>query len=110
MHFTLKQSPIQRKDFDEFVACYKPGKLDERAPRWDGDNPEGRWRSFDCEELVKRDKLSLDLFWVKDKSLTDTDSLAAPEVIATEIADDLETALELFTKIAARLNSAARQG
>ena len=40
------------------------------------------------DDLVKRDKLSLDLFWVKDKSLTDTDSLPPPDVLATEIADD----------------------
>jgi len=103
LHFTLKQSPIQRKDFDEFVECYKPSHLHDRKPTWSEDNPEGRWRCYDYEELVKRDKLSLDLFWIKDKSLTDTDSLPAPEVIATEIADDLETALEQFTKIAARL-------
>jgi type I restriction enzyme M protein len=52
---------------------------------------------------LKRDKLSLDLFWIKDKSLTDPDALPSPHIIATEIADDLEAALEQFTKIAARL-------
>lgn len=104
LHFTLKQSPIQRNDFDEFVECYKPGRQHERKPTWGDDNPEGRWRSFDYDEFLKRDKLSLDLFWIKDKSLTDTDALPAPDVIATEIADDLEAALEQFTKIAARLN------
>jgi len=103
LHFTLKQSPIQRKDFDEFVACYKPGKLHERTSLWSATNPEGRWRSFDYEEILKRDKLSLDLFWIKDKSLTDTDSLPAPDILAQELADDLETALEQFTKIAAKL-------
>ena len=104
-HFTLKQSPIQRSDFDEFVACYKPGRMHERKATWSEDNPEGRWRSFDYEDLLKRDKLSLDLFWIKDKSLTDTDSLPAPEVLAAEIADDLETALEQFMKVAARLRT-----
>ena len=59
----------------------------------------------DYEELLKRDKLSLDLFWIRDKSLTDTDSLPPPEILATEIADDLEAALEQFTKIAARLKA-----
>ncbi len=54
-------------------------------------------------ELLKRDKLSLDLFWIKDKTLTDTDSLPAPDIMAAEIADDLEAALQQFTKIAARL-------
>ncbi len=56
---------------------------------------------------MKRDKPSLDSFWIKDKSLTDTDALPAPEIIAAEIADDLEAALEQFSKIAARLEQAA---
>ena len=105
MHFTLKQSPIQRKDFDEFVECYKPGKQHKREPTWSEENPDGRWRCYEYEELLKRDKLSLDLFWIKDKSLTDTDSLPAPDILATEIADDLEAALEQFTKIAAKLSN-----
>ncbi len=102
MHFTLKQSPIQRKDFDDFVACYKPGKLHERKATWSEAHPEGRWRCYEYVELLKRDKLSLDLFWIKDQSLTDTDALPPPDVLAAEIADDLEAALEQFTKIAAR--------
>jgi type I restriction enzyme M protein len=77
--------------------------MHERAENWSESNPDGRWRCFDYDELLKRDKLSLDLFWIKDRSLTDTDALPAPEIIATEIADDLEAALEQFTKIAARL-------
>jgi hypothetical protein len=64
----------------------------------------------DYDELLKRDKLSLDLFWIKDKSLTDTDALPAPDIIAAEISDDLEAALEQFTKIAARLGQAAGVG
>lgn len=106
LHFTLKQKPIQRSDFDEFVACYKPGKLHARKPTWSESNPDGRWRCFEYDELLKRDKLSLDLFWIKDKSLTDTDSLPSPGYHSvTEIADDLEAALEQFTKIAARLGA-----
>ncbi len=80
MHFTLKQSPIKRSDFDEFVKCYKPGQSTSEADLERKKNPEGRWRSYDYDELLKRDKLSLDLFWIKDKSLTDTDSLPAPEI------------------------------
>ncbi len=78
--------------------------LHEREATWSEENTEGRWRSFDYEELLKRAKLSLDLFWVKDKSLTDADSLPAPDILAQEIADDLEAALEQFTKIAAKLS------
>jgi type I restriction enzyme M protein len=103
MHFTQKQSPISRKDFDEFVGCFRPGAMHKRKPTWSEATPEGRWRCYTYDEIIKRDKLSLDLFWIKDQSLTDTDSLPAPDVLATEIADDLETALELFTKIAAKL-------
>ena len=102
-HFTLKQKPIQRVDFDEFIACYKPGRIHEREPTWSEATPGGRWRGYDYGDLLKRDKLSLDLFWIKDKGLTDTESLPPPDVIAAEIADDLETALDQFTKVAGRL-------
>lgn len=78
--------------------------MHERKSTWNDDNPDGRWRRYDYDELLKRDKLSLDLFWIKDKSLTDTDSLPPPDVLAMEIADDLEAALAQFTKIAARLS------
>ena len=66
----------------------------------------GRWRSYDYDDLLKRDKLSLDPFWIRDESLTDTDSLPPPQVIAAEIVDDLEAALARFTKIVARLERA----
>jgi type I restriction enzyme M protein len=102
-HFTQKQSPIMRQDFDEFVECYKPGATHKRKATWSEANPDGRWRCYDYAELVKRDKLSLDLFWIKDQSLTDTDSLPAPDILATEIADELETAFDLFSKIAKKL-------
>jgi type I restriction enzyme M protein len=105
-HFTQKQSPISRNDFDEFVECYKPGARHKRKPTWSEANPDGRWRSYTYDEILKRDKLSLDLFWIKDQSLTDTESLPSPDIIATEIADELETALQMFSKIAARLTKA----
>jgi type I restriction enzyme M protein len=106
MHFTLKQSPILDRDFEEFVDCYKPGREHERTPIWSGANPDGRWRCYEYDDLLKRDKLSLDLFWIRDRSLTDADALPMPDVIASEIADDLEAALVQFTKIAARLDPA----
>jgi type I restriction enzyme M protein len=71
-------------------------------------NPDGRWKSYGYDELLKRDKLSLDLFWIKDKKLTDTDSLPAPEILAQEVVDELEAALAQFTKIAARLRPSIR--
>jgi type I restriction enzyme M protein len=99
LHFTLKQNPLMRADLDEFVECYKPGSRQRRKPTWSEDNPEGRWRVFDYEELIKRDKVNLDLFWLKDKSLEDSDDLPDPDVIADDIADDLQTALDQFRSI-----------
>lgn len=107
MHFTQKQRPISRKDFDEFVAFYKPGVMHKRKPTWSQDNPDGRWRCYTYDEIEKRDKLSLDLFWLRDQSLTDADSLPPPDVLAAEIADELEAAFDLFGKIAAKLPKSA---
>lgn len=59
----------------------------------------GRWRSFDYEELIARDKTNLDIFWLKDDSLEDTESLPAPEVLAQEIVEQLEAALEEFRSV-----------
>lgn len=104
MHFTQKTNPLKRSDLDEFVTCYKPGQpRDRRKATWGESNPEGRWRSFEYDDLIKRDKINLDLFWLKDTSLEDSDDLPEPEVIAQEIADDLQTALEQFQTIAAAL-------
>ncbi|HXW68140.1 MAG TPA: hypothetical protein VEJ88_00920, partial [Dissulfurispiraceae bacterium] len=67
--------------------------------------PDGRWRSFGYEELINRDKASLDIFWLKDESLEDSDNLPAPGVIAREIVDDLEAAVEQFRLIAEDLGT-----
>ncbi len=104
MHFTLKQSTLKRSDLDEFVECYKPGERHKRRQKWSEKNAEGRWRSFEYEELVKRDKVNLDLFWLRDKSLEDSEDLPEPDVLAQEIADDLQTALEQFQSIAGELS------
>jgi type I restriction enzyme M protein len=76
------------------VECYRPERRPQRKPTWGESNPEGRWRSFEYEELLKRDKVNLDLFWLKDRSLESSEELPPPDVLAQEIADDLEAALE----------------
>ena len=65
--------------------------------------PEGRWRAYKYEEITKRDKVNLDIFWLKDKTLEDSDNLPEPDVLAQEIADDLAAALAQFTAVAAGL-------
>ena len=104
MHFTLKENPLRREHLEEFVQCFNPGNRYERQPTWSEDNPEGRWRCFDYEELIKRDKVNLDLFWIQDKDLEDSEDLPEPDVLAREIVDDLQTALEQFSAIESDLN------
>lgn len=104
-HFTLKTSPLQRADMDEFVDLYNVGKRQKRKPTWSAENPDGRWRGYSYDELVARDKASLDIFWLKDESLADSDNLPPPDVIAQEIVEDLQAALEQFRLIAGDLQS-----
>ena len=59
-----------------------------------------RFKSFTYEELIKRDKVHLDIFWLKDDALEDSANLPAPHVIAEDITADLEAALEQFAEIA----------
>ncbi len=70
-----------------------------RRQTWSEKNPEGRWRSFDYDEIAKRDKVNLDIFWLKDASLEDSDDLPDPDVLAQEIVDDMQTALEQFSAV-----------
>lgn len=55
--------------------------------------PGGRWRSYGYDEILGRDKVSLDLFWLRDESLEDSAGLPEPHLLAQEIADDLRSAL-----------------
>jgi type I restriction enzyme M protein len=67
------------------------------------DNPEGRWRKFGYDEIIARDKTSLDVTWLKDNSLADVDNLPDPDVLAEEIAENLESALGSFRAIIKQL-------
>jgi len=93
MHFTLKENTLKRTDLDDFVACFN------RKNRSDRRETE-RFKSFTYGELTKRDKLNLDIFWLKDEALEESANLPAPEVIAADITADLEAALEQFAMIA----------
>ncbi len=97
-HFTLKTNPLRRENLDDFVACYK---AENRHKRKESE----RFHCFTYDELVKRDKASLDIFWLKDDSLEDAANLPAPDVIAAEIMEDLQAALDEFALIAADLRS-----
>jgi len=93
VHFTLKQHRLTRADLDEFVSCYQPGARHARVPTWSEETPDGRWRAYSYEEILARDKVSLDSFWLRDESLEDSANLPDPQVLTEEIADDLRSAL-----------------
>ena len=97
-HFTLVQNRLTREDLDDFVKAYKPGS---RARRKEGE----RFRRFSYADLTARDKLNLDIFWLKDDSLDDTSNLPPPAEIAAEIVENLEAALEQFRSVAEELGS-----
>jgi type I restriction enzyme M protein len=107
-HFTLKENPLQRTDLEDFVACYfgnvTAGVATPSAPKAKGKDrfnrvETERFKSFTYEDLLKRDKVNLDIFWLKDDALEDSANLPAPDIIATEIVDDLEAALVQFREI-----------
>ncbi|MDG4769182.1 N-6 DNA methylase [Solwaraspora sp. WMMD792] len=98
-HFTLKQNPLRREHLQELVDCYLPGK--DRAERVESE----RFRAYDYDELLSRDKVNLDITWLKDASLEDADALLPPEVIAQEIVEDLQAALREFAAIADALTN-----
>ena len=99
INFTLKQKPLAREDLDEFVSCFNPKNRFKRTPTWSDDQPDGRWRAFDYDELIARDKASLDISWLKDDSISDNADLDDPDVIAAQILADLEEALEQCREI-----------
>lgn len=100
IHFTLKKNPLKLEDLKDFIECYNPENISRRSETWHPENnPEGRWRKFTFEEIIARDKTSLDITWIKDKSLTDLDNLPDPDVLANEIIENLEAGIESFKEI-----------
>ncbi len=108
VHHTLKKKTMRYEDLADFIACYNTENRHERNKTWDPEkNPEGRWRRYTYEELVARDKTSLDVFWLKDKSLTDLDNLPEPDELAEEIIENLEAGLNSFREVLSGLTTKA---
>lgn len=103
VHFTLKQHPMTDADLDDFVKCYNPENRYERTKTWSEENPDGRFRCYDVQEILERDKTSLDIFWIKDKSLADLDNLPEPDVLASDIIENLQSALESFQELKSQI-------
>lgn len=109
VHHTLKKKPLVLKDLQVFIDCYNPLNRHDRKETFSEENPEGRWRKYSCEEIYARDKTSLDIFWLKDKSLSDLDNLPDPDILANEIIENIEAGLESFKEIMATLNGESEQ-
>jgi len=92
LHFTLKTNTLQYEDLKDFIKCYNPENRHERKET-------DRFKAFTYEDIIKRDKTNLDIFWLKDESLGDSENLPNPKILALEIAEDLESALEEFKRI-----------
>ncbi len=91
-HFTLKTNPLKYEDLQDFIRCYNPKNRNQREET-------DQFKHFTYDELMQRDKVSLDIFWLKDESLEDMDNLPDPEVLALEITEKLESALDQFRAI-----------
>ncbi len=91
-HFTRKRDPLTFEDLEDFIDCYNPENRHEREET-------ERFKSFSYDKLMERDKVNLDIFWLKDDSLEDIEDLPEPEVLATDITENLEAALDQFSQI-----------
>ena len=103
VHMTLKTNRLVLADFADFIDCYKPDDIRQREESVEENGEQGRWKMFTYDEVVARDKTNLDLFWLKDDSLEDTENLRAPAVLAAEIVEQLQAALIEFESVEAVL-------
>ena len=91
-HFTLKRNPISFEDFEDFIDCYKPGNREAREET-------ERFKRYEYEELIERDNVDLDIAWLEDDSLQDVEELPEPEILANDITENLQAALDQFQQV-----------
>ena len=94
----MKETQLKRADPDDFVARSHAANRHQRTES-------EHFKCFAYDDLIKRDKVNSDIFWLKDESLEDSANLPAPDIIATEIMEYLQAALEQFSEIAADLGA-----
>jgi type I restriction enzyme M protein len=100
VHHTLKKNPLKLDDLKDFILCYHAENRHKRKETYNAEtNPDGQWRKFSYEEIISRDKTSLDISWLRDKSLADLDNLPDPEDLAADIIENLEAGLASFREI-----------
>ena len=97
-NFTLKTNPLQDTDLQDFITVYNP---DNREARIETE----RFRAFSYDELIEREHVNLDIFWLKEDSLEDVADLPTPDVLVAEITENLEAALAQFQSIQTELDN-----
>lgn len=101
VHHTPKKNPLTFESLLPFVECYKQSK---RIETWGKDNPQGRWRKFKHDEILARDKVNFDISWLKDTTSIDLENLPEPDVLITEIIDNIESVLVNFRNVRDSIN------
>lgn len=97
MHFSLRTNRLETKDLKHFIETYKGPR---RNPRRAGKSPDAnRWRVYDVNEIVSRDKCNFDIVWIQDDVYDEFHKLPNPDVIAAEINEDLRAALSQLEEI-----------
>jgi len=91
-HFTLKRSPMKKKDLEDFIKCYNPNNRHQRVET-------DKFKKFTYEEIIKRDNTNLDIFWLKDDSVEDSADLPEPKVLIEDILENLEYVKSEFEEI-----------
>jgi type I restriction enzyme M protein len=99
IHHTFKKNKLSFDNLKDFINCYNPSNRFQRKETWSETNPDGRGRKYAYDDIINRDKTSLDITWIKDKSLADLDNLPDPDLLAEDIVENLESALASFREI-----------
>lgn len=102
---TLATNPMLRHHLDEFVACYKANNINARTETYNAEsNPNGRWRKYDVDDVMKRDKTSLDISWIKLNDDDNDMSLAELMTNIQEKSDNISKAVAELQKLLANIN------
>jgi type I restriction enzyme M protein len=107
VHHTLKKNPMRLEHLEDFIQCYNPTNRNLRKETFnETTNANGRFRKYSYDEIIARDKTSLDIFWLKDESLLDTANMPEPDVLVDEMLDNLQTVLAALSSVKLELSNA----
>lgn len=101
---TPKKNPLKYEHLTEFIKCFRANNISEREETWNEESEIGRWRKYSYEDIIERDKTSLDIFWLKDDNLIDLENLPEPDALIDDIIENIESALANFRTIKDSLN------